>query len=108
MNCFRCGRENGQGSAFCSYCGAPLTSAEPPNAAPPKKKRGVLFDAIIFVGVLAIIAAVYFLFFATPDIRGLWVCKDRGWALRFDDLVTEYSPAGIDQTGYTYRNGWGV
>jgi len=107
MNCFRCGRENGQDSAFCIFCGAPLTSSEPQNAAPPKKKRGVLFDGIIFVGVLAIIAAVYFLFFATPDIRGLWVCKDRGWALRFDDLVTEYSPAGIDQTAYTYRNGWG-
>lgn len=110
MNCFRCGRENGQGSAFCSYCGAPLTSADAPQQAANKKRARLIIG--IAAGVVALagmLAAANFLFLAGPGVKGLWVCRERGWALRIEDSVlTEYSPAGTDKISYTYQNGKGT
>ncbi len=115
MNCFRCGRENGQGSAFCIHCGAALTADAPPQGCPLQPaagKKRIRFIVVIAAGAVAlagVLVAAYFLFLAGPGIKGLWVCMERGWALRIEDSVlTEYSPAGTDKISYTYQNGRGA
>jgi hypothetical protein len=138
MDCSRCGSANEPGNAFCSKCGAPLAQAAPqqteygqqPQAcgsqwyaqqglqgyapampAPQKKKRIGLMVGLIAGGVALIGAAVavYFLFLSGPNLKGVWVCEDRGWALQFEDRsVLEYSLTGTNMTGYEYQNGQGT
>ena len=124
VDCFHCGTKNEQGANFCIQCGAPLTTAAPSQggaappevaapqqSAPPKKKRTGLIIGLIAGGValIGVLAAAYFLFFSGPGIKGLWVCEDRGWALRIENgVLTEYSPAGTGETSYTYKRGQGT
>ena len=102
VDCFHCGTKNEQGANFCIQCGAPLTTAAPSQggaappevaapqqSAPPKKKRTGLIIGLIAGGValIGVLAAAFFLFFSGPGIKGLWVCEDRGWALRIENGV---------------------
>jgi len=128
MNCSRCGSANEPGDAFCKSCGAPLAqvptpqgydqqgytsqgySLSPQGYVPPKKKRAGLIIGLVAGGVVlaGALAAAYFLFLSGPDLNGLWVCENRGWALRIENnTLTEYSPAGTDNTDCNYRNGEG-